>query len=209
MRTFLVTLALAGLLALPAHTQSGGPAKGPFGGFKHDRTAPLEVTSDSLEVRQAEGRAIFTGNVIAGQGTLRLTSKKMIVEFDEDKEGGDSETGAITRVEATGDVFVSNGAETAQGEWAEYDLETGLVKMRGGVILTQGGNAGKGESLSINLNTGVARLGGRVTLSFISAKGKEVPLPDACKANRLAATASELNIAEKFDLVCVPKDSTN
>ena len=202
MRTFLVTLALAGLMALPVHAQSSGPANGPFGGFKHDRTAPLEITSDALEVRQAEGRAIFSGNVIAGQGTLRLTSNKMVVDFDEDKEGGDSETGAITRVEATGDVFVSNGAETAQGAWAEYDLETGLVKMRGDVILTQGGNAGKGETLTINLNTGVAKLGGRVTLSFKPAKEGNAPAARVC-------SAEQRRIAEEAGLECVPKDSTN
>lgn len=205
MRKLLVGLALAGLMAVPAVAQEN---KGPFGGFKHDRSAPLEITADSLEVRQAEGRAVFTGNVIAGQGTLRLTSRKMIVDFDEDKESGDAETGAITRVEATGDVFVSNGAETAQGNRAEYDLETGIVKMRGDVILTQGTNAGKGQALTINLNTGVARMEGRVALSFKS-KGKQEPLPGACKADRLAVTASELNIAEKYELVCIPKASTN
>lgn len=206
MKRLLAVLAFAAL-SLPASAQD---SKGPFGGFKHDRSAPLEITADSLEVRQAEERAIFTGNVIAGQGTLRLTATKMIVEFDEDKENtGDSETGAITRVEATGDVFVSNGAETAQGSWAEYDLETGIVKMRGDVILTQGTNAGKGESLTINLNTGVAKLGGRVALSFQSSKGKQASLPAACSPAQLAALAADLNIAEKFDLVCVAKDPTN
>ena len=69
------------------------------------------------------------------------------------------------------DVFVSNGAETASGKWAEYDLETGLVKMRGDVILTQGeDSASKAESLVINLNTGVARLEGRPTIIFKAKK---------------------------------------
>lgn len=201
MRKLITGLALAGLLAVPAAAQE---TKGPFGGFKHDRSAPLEITADSLEVRQAEEKAIFIGNVIAGQGTLRLTASKMVVEYDEDKDsGGNDETGAITRVEATGDVFVSNGAETAQGNWAEYDLETGIVKMRGNVVLTQGDNAGKGQALTINLNTGVAKLeGGRVALSFKSAKPDGASAPKVC-------TAEQRRIAEEAGLECIPKASTN
>lgn len=201
MRKFLAGLAVAGLLAVPATAQDAA-GKGPFGGFKHDRSAPLEIASDSLEVRQAEERAIFTGNVVAAQGTLRLTAAKMIVEFDEDRRTPDSETGAITRVEATGDVFVSNGAETAQGSWAEYDLETGLVKMRGDVILTQGENAGKGKTLEIDLNTGIARLGGRVTLSFKSSTPGDAPAPATC-------TEDQRRAADAAGIECIPKASTN
>jgi lipopolysaccharide export system protein LptA len=208
LRRFLISLAIAGALAAPASSQDN---KGPFGGFKHDRTAPVEVTADALEVRQAEERAIFTGNVVAGQGTLRLTAAEVIVEYDEQKQS-DSETGAITRLEAKGDVFLSNGAETAQGAWAEYNLETGQVRMRGDVVLTQGGNAGKGESLAIDLNTGIARLeggSGRVALSFLAARGTPVTLPPACEEASLAATAAELAISDKYSLVCVPKGATN
>ncbi len=106
---------------LPAAAQTD---QGPFGGFKHDRTAPIEITSDALEVRQAENLAIFSGEVVAGQGTLRLTADRIDVAYDEAAEG-DAETGAIRNMQAQGNVFISNGAETAQGEQAEYDVELG------------------------------------------------------------------------------------
>lgn len=162
-----VGLALAAALAVPAFAQD---AKGPFGGFKHDRNAPVEIASDLLEVRQEEQIAIFTGNVIAGQGTLRLTANNMVVKFDENSEN-ESETGAIQNVKAKGNVFLSNGAETAQGEAAEYNLVTGIMTMQGNVVLTQGKNVGSGNALEINLNTGVAKLRGakgtgRVKLSL-------------------------------------------
>ena len=47
--------------------------------FKHDRSAPIEITAEALEVRQADQLAVFTGDVIAGQGTLRLTADEMDV----------------------------------------------------------------------------------------------------------------------------------
>ena len=161
-------LLIAGLLALPAMAQQNSP----LGGFKHDRTAPIDITANALEVRQAEQIAVFTGEVVAGQDTLRLTADRVEVLFDEEGQSNSEGTGNIRNLKAQGNVFLSNGAETAQGGWAEYDLETGVVRMTGDVILTQGENAGKGQSLVINLNTGVARLEGsgnnRVSLSFVA-----------------------------------------
>lgn len=147
-----------------------GEEKGPFGGFKHDNSEPIEITSDTLEVRQSEQLAIFSGDVIAGQGTLRLTSDKLDVFYSEQEDDGataetesaaDADTGAIERLIATGNVFLSNGTETAQGKTGTYDVTTGIVTMEGSVVLTQGGNAISGNNLEIDLNTGVGKvLGG-------------------------------------------------
>lgn len=139
---------------------------GPFGGFKHNREAPIEVTSDALEVHQNENLAIFSGDVIAGQDTMRLNSDVLEVTYDEESES-DSETGAIKFMVAIGNVFISNGAETAQGKRAEYDVEAGKINMTGSVVLTQGGNVITGETLVIDVNTGRGRVeGGRVKSIF-------------------------------------------
>ncbi|MEL6197903.1 MAG: LptA/OstA family protein, partial [Pseudomonadota bacterium] len=52
-------------VSMPATAQQ----EGPFGGFQHDSSEPIEITSDALEVQQQNNVAIFTGDVIAGQGT--------------------------------------------------------------------------------------------------------------------------------------------
>jgi lipopolysaccharide export system protein LptA len=147
--------------------------KGPFGGFKHDSKAPIEITSDSLEVRQAERLAVFSGQVVAGQGTLRLTADRVEVTYD--AGGSDAATGAIRKMRAEGNVFLSNGSETAQGAWAEYDVAGGQMRMGGKVMLTQGGNAISGESLVIDLNAGTGRIeggtGARVQSVFVPSTG--------------------------------------
>lgn len=156
---------LAACLATPLTAQESD-SSGPFGGFKHNRKAPIEVTSDALEVRQAENLAIFSGDVIAGQDTMRLNSDVLEVTYDEQSES-DSETGAIKHMLAIGNVFISNGAETAQGKRAEYDVESGKINMTGSVVLTQGGNVISGETLVIDVNTGRGRVeGGRVKSIF-------------------------------------------
>lgn len=135
-------------------------ATSPFGGFKHDSSQPVEIESDSLEVRQSENLAIFEGAVEAAQDTLRLTADKVIVYYDQENQN--SQTGAIERMVAEGNVFLSNGSETAKGARGEYDLETGMVRMSGNVVLTQGGNAISGERLAIDMTTGVGRIEGGV-----------------------------------------------
>ena len=152
---------LVGASALPLAAQS---PSGPFGGFKHDRSAPIEITSDALEVRQADQLAIFSGDVVAGQGTLRLTADHVEVSYDEQAEGSD--TGAIRNLQAEGNVFISNGAETAQGQQARYDVESGMITMTGDVVLTQGENVISGQRLTINLNEGQGRVEGRVKSIF-------------------------------------------
>ncbi|MFQ5567068.1 MAG: lipopolysaccharide transport periplasmic protein LptA [Paracoccaceae bacterium] len=172
---------LIALAAATAAMAALGPAaaqdQGPFGGLKHDTSAPIEVVSDALEVRQAENLAIFTGEVVAAQGTLRVTADKLAVTYASVDENAD--TGAIQHMRADGNVFVSNGAETAQGAWAEYDVAKGMMHMGGNVVLTQGDNAISGDSLVIDLNTGVGRVesagGGRVKSVF-------TPAPESAEA---------------------------
>ncbi len=166
-------LQLIALAALIAAGPAAAQEKGPFGGFKHDSSAPIEIVADALEVRQAENLAIFSGEVVAGQGTLRLTTDLLTVTYaaEESDTGTDTNssvgTGAIQHMRADGNVFLSNGTETAQGVWAEYDVASGMIRMGGNVVLTQGDNAISGESLVIDLNAGTGRIeGGRVNSVF-------------------------------------------
>lgn len=170
--TALVALVATGVLVA---VLAGAQTKGPFGGFKHDSKAPIEIVADSLAVQQSQNLATFTGEVVAGQGTLRLTTDKLDVTYAAEKVGttANTDTGAIQHMRADGNVFLSSGSETAQGAWAEYDVAGGVVTMGGNVVLTQGGNAISGDSLVIDLNTGNGRIeGGRVKTIFAPAADK-------------------------------------
>lgn len=165
--------ALTALLAASIFVAAPGAAtaQSPFGGFRHDETQPIDIAADSLEVQEAQGLAIFTGKVVAGQGTLRLTADKLEVSYGQGEASGGG-TGEIQRLRATGTVFIANGAETAAGDWADYDVAGGLIRMGDAVTLTQGGNVVKGAALTIDLNTGQGKVeggGGRVQSTFAPA----------------------------------------
>ncbi|WP_118133174.1 LptA/OstA family protein [Oceanicella sp. SM1341] len=182
--TFMAAALAAGLLAqgaaaqqsgdaapAPTEQSSGGSPVGgpdsPFGSFKHDSTLPIEITSESLSVNQGTRVATFKGEVVAGQGTMRLTAQQMEIFYDGTPQSGTgSETGSIRLMRAEGDVFLSNGAEAAKGSTAEYDVSKGVITLAGGVVLTQGDNAISGESLWIDLNSGVGEIKGRVKTVF-------------------------------------------
>lgn len=142
---------LSGGVAL---AQSGGA----LGGFKVDTSQPIEISADALEVRQEQQTAIFTGSVDARQGTVRMQAQQLVVTYDPDSEA-QGQAGAIRRVRAEGDVFVSSPEGAAQGNWADYDVSSSTILMGDTVTLTQGTeNVLAGGSLSINLDTGFARI---------------------------------------------------
>ena len=102
---------------------------------------------------------------------MRLTADKLVVTYASMESNAD--TGEIQHMRADGNVFLSNGDETGQGAWAEYEVSNGIIRMGGDVVLTQGANAISGESLVIDLNSGTGRIeggaGGRVKSVFTPA----------------------------------------
>jgi lipopolysaccharide export system protein LptA len=163
-----IRLARSGLLALvlAAAAAGGALAQGarvPFG-FRQDSSAPVEVSADRLQVSQSDGSATFTGNVVVGQGEMRLTAASVRVEYvtDAPAPGETQGRSRISRLHATGGVTLVSGAEAAEAREAVYSVDAGEVVMTGEVILTQGPNVLAGDKVTVNLNDGTALVEGRV-----------------------------------------------
>lgn len=148
------------LLACGPGLAAAQVASVPFGGAEHDASQPVEITSDALALDQAAGTAVFTGNVRVGQGMLRMAADRLEV-FYADGEG-ESGSGDIDHMVATGGVTLTNGTESAESRLARYLVPTGIVEMEGDVLLTQGPNALASEKLRIDLEAGTGVLEGRV-----------------------------------------------
>ena len=118
----------------------------------------IEITADTLEVRQSENVAIFEGSVNAVQGDLVVYADMLTVYYRE-TAGGQGNLG-VSRIDAEGNVVVTSPGETAQGQSGVYNVEEGRIDLAGGVVLHQGNNIVEGESLTMNLETGVSRVSG-------------------------------------------------
>lgn len=151
----LLAIVMSVMLALPAFGQGTQIA---FGGLKHDSSLPIEITAEKLTVDQADGSATFTGDVLIGQGEMRLSAAKVRVEY----LTGEDSTGEISKLHASGGVTLVNGAEAAEAAEAVYTVTSGLVVMTGSVILTQGQNALSGDRLTVDLAAGTGQMDGRV-----------------------------------------------
>ncbi|MDE3017146.1 MAG: hypothetical protein KGI29_09565 [Pseudomonadota bacterium] len=148
---------------------AGAPVTG-----AHDSHAPIEVTSDALEVFQQENKAVFTGHVVAIQQDVRLKADKMTVHYSKAEETGakpvapatpkpDSAAppqGAIQKIDAEGSVFLSTPEETASGAQGVYDVEHHEIHLDGDVVLTKGRNVLKGDQLTYNFDSGKSVLTG-------------------------------------------------
>lgn len=131
-----------------------------FGGLKTDTTLPVEVTADSLTVTQADGVAVFSGNVLVTQGDMKLSAGEVRVEYGTDGTG-------ISRLFASGGVTLKAGTDAAEAVEAVYTVATGEVVMQGHVLLTQGQAAISGEKLVVSLKDGTGKMEGRVTTTFV------------------------------------------
>lgn len=155
----LLSLVLACTLVAAPFAALAQGATVAFGGLQQDTSLPVEIQADQLAVNQADGSATFSGNVLVGQGEMRLSAGQVRVEYG-------AEGGAIERLHASGGVTLANKAEAAESVEAVYTIASGQVVMTGDVLLTQGQSALSGQKLVIDLKAGTGVMEGRVQTVF-------------------------------------------
>jgi lipopolysaccharide export system protein LptA len=173
-------------------------------GFSQNRDQPIQIEAATLEMRDKKKEATFSGNVKVVQGDTTMTSKKLVVFYDTASAApagaaaatkalsksapipsaapGPGGTSSIRRLEAQGNVVVTQKDQIVTGETAVFDTKTNLVTMIGGVVLTQGKNVLRGDRLMVDMTTGVSRVesnSGRVQGLFQSSgqTGSLLPAP--------------------------------
>jgi lipopolysaccharide export system protein LptA len=143
----------------------------------HNTNAPVDVTSERIEVQERADRAVFTGNVHATQGDMTLETPRLTVAYSTATGNSNGNTSVqINRLDAAGGVIVHDPTETAKGDFGVYDLDKKLITLIGNVQLTRDNNQVNGARLVIDLNSGRAVIdggppgvnssGGRVTGHF-------------------------------------------
>ncbi|MGF6310907.1 lipopolysaccharide export system protein LptA [Bradyrhizobium sp. i1.8.4] len=208
MRRFPYGMAIAALL-IALFAASAANAQGSMSGvpnamqgFSQNRDQPIQIEAASLEMRDKKKEATFAGNVKVVQGDTTMTSKTLVV-FYEDKSTqtpapaptgtkgaaakgapmqsatpGPGGASSIKRLEAKGNVVVTQKDQVVTGETAIFDTKTNLITMLGGgggqVVLTQCQNVLRGDRLLVDMTTGVSRVesdNGKVQGLFIQSQG--------------------------------------
>jgi len=123
----------------------------------HDSNAPVNFTADRIEVQDRADRVVVSGNVEVTQAGMKLNAARMTVAY----RNGAGNGVEVDRIDASGNVVVTKGNETARGNVAIYDLNSRLITMIGNVTLTQGANRLTGGRLVIDLTSGRSMVDGR------------------------------------------------
>jgi lipopolysaccharide export system protein LptA len=208
---YLTAAGALGVLAISAALSTGGAAAqsamsgvpNAMQGFSQNRDQPIQIESATLEVRDKKKEATFTGDVKVVQGDTTMTSKILVVFYDQDPAPaapakgtksqakaaplpaaapGPGGSSSIRRLEAKGSVVVTQKDQVVTGETAVFDTKTNLVTMLGGVVLTQGKNVVRGDRLLVDMTTGVSRVesdSGRVQGLFQSSTPGASPIGGA------------------------------
>src|SRR5437016_6501510 len=168
-------------------------------GFSQNRDQPIQIDAATLEMRDKKKEATFSGNVKVVQGDTTMTSKTLVVFYEstqapaaapappanskaaaksapmQSTTPGPGGSSSIKRLEARGNVVVTQKDQVVTGEAAIFDTKANMMTMQGGVVLTQCNNVLKGDRLKVDMTTGVSRVEsdtGKVQGLFIQGQGQ-------------------------------------
>jgi lipopolysaccharide export system protein LptA len=177
--------ALAVALAIAAGSDAGAQSAvtgvpNAMQGFSQNRDQPIQIDAATLEMRDKKKEATFSGNVKVVQGDTTMTSRTLVVFYEstpapastppanakaaaksapiQSTTPGPGGSSSIKRLEARGNVVVTQKDQVVTGETAVFDTKANLITMLGGVVLTQGKNVLRGDRLLVDMTTGVSRV---------------------------------------------------
>jgi lipopolysaccharide export system protein LptA len=212
---FALALTAAGA-ALAQNAVTGVPNA--MQGFSQNRDQPIQIEAATLEMRDKKKEATFAGNVKVVQGDTTMTSKILVVFYESAAAAtapapaansksaakaapipsaapGPGGASSIRRLEAKGNVVVTQKDQVVTGDTAVFDTKANLITMLGGVVLTQCKNVLRGDRLLVDMTTGVSRVesdSGKVQGLFIQSgqgcasapAGSGPPLPGLGTPNK-------------------------
>jgi lipopolysaccharide export system protein LptA len=158
----------------PQQQKNQGPPNA-LQGFSQNRDEPVKIRAASLEVREKDKMATFTGDVHVLQGDTELRCKTLVVFYEEETtpqpsqqanaarpvkaaEPGPSGDRQIRRIEAKGNVVVVQKDQNAAGDAATFNMRENTVTLVGNVVVTRGADVLRGQRLVVNLTSGVSTM---------------------------------------------------
>jgi lipopolysaccharide export system protein LptA len=200
-RTMLRAAAIAVALGLAATHGSAQSSKAPslFKASPKEREQPVRITSATLEVRDKEKVATFSGEVHVVQGDTDVRCNVLLVFYDSELSkpaptpakaapvSGSRGDQKIRRMEARGSVVITQKDQRAVGDQADFDVLKNTMVLTGNVIVTSSDGVIRGKRLLVNMTTGIYTMesdGGRVEMLFNQKAGQPLAPPGTTRSKR-------------------------
>ena len=176
----LIVLLTPGFAAAEGVRGAPGPVQSLVQG--QDQDQPVQIEAGTLEVRDKNKTATFSGNVQVVQGDTKMKCQSLVVFYGKEfgiagatteaKPDAKPETKPeakaasimpqnaqnIRRIEARGGVTVVTKDQNASGDLGVYDLVSKTITLTGNVVVSQGQNVIHGERVVVDTVTGNARV---------------------------------------------------
>jgi len=113
-----------------------------------DGDQPIEVEADSLEVRESEHISIYLGNVKMVQGSLEISSDRMVIRFNDAND--------LQFIEMTGTPAKFRQLDDDQQEMLgqatqiDYSESESILVLRGSAHFSRGGDIIESELIRVN-----------------------------------------------------------
>ena len=141
----------------PTAQKNQGPPNA-LQGFSQNRDEPVKIRAGSLELREKDKRATFTGDVHVLQGDTEMHCKMLVVFYEEETAGrtvkaadpGPGGDRQIRLIEAKGDVVVVQKDQNATGDAATFNMRENTVTLVGNIEKP----FGLPEAFLVSLGTG-------------------------------------------------------
>jgi lipopolysaccharide export system protein LptA len=174
----MVALLASGLAVAQAPRPAAGPPVQSLLQGGQDKDQPVQIEAASLEVRDKNKMATFSGDVQVVQGDTTMKCQKLVVFYGQEVGIAQKETGQggapapdtkpalagpkgaqnIRRIEARGGVTVITKDQNASGDLGVYDLIAKTITLTGNVVVSQGQNVIHGERVVVDTVSGNARV---------------------------------------------------
>jgi lipopolysaccharide export system protein LptA len=181
-------LLLVALCAAPPDSRAAPGGSTAAGGQATDAASdnqdqPIQIESASLEVRDKDKMATFSGDVTVVQGDTTIKCQTLVVFYGGGRTVGRQTVAAaksegangsraplqktsimpqgaqdIRRIEARGGVTVISKDQNASGDLGVYDLKKKTITLTGNVVVSQGKNVIHGDRVVVDTVTGNAHL---------------------------------------------------
>lgn len=121
---------------------------------------PIEIVSDRMDAYNQEKLVVFSGNVVATQKDKVIKADRILVYYKKDGKGSakpasasaPEETGDLDRIEAKGNVRITQGDKIVTGEDGIFYNDEQKIIMTGNPVMREGNNVIKGDRIVVLLD---------------------------------------------------------
>ena len=148
-----------------------------------ERNDPIQITSDRLDAYNEQRLVVFSGNAIAAQADRTIRADSLHLFYRKDASGSakaissPGETGDLEKMEARGNVVITQGGRIVTGDHAVWHQDTQKIVVTGNAVLKEAKNVIRGDRIVVLMNENRGMVEGgenkRVTATIYPTEKKE------------------------------------